>query len=124
METSLPTSIDLNCFIDLACAAWKLRRQVVVQATGEPGEDTNQLAPRVAVLWNSLSELGLQIEDHTGNVVDPELLQSVEFFAWEPKQATLREAVIETVRPTVYLNGKRILKGLVVVAASAKAETA
>ncbi len=102
-----------------------MRRQVVVQATGEPGEDTNQLAPRVAVLWNSLSELGLQIASiipETWSI--QQLLQSVEILAWEPKQATLREAVIETVRPTVYLNGKRILKGLVVVAASAKAETA
>ena len=124
METQLPSRIQPDCLIDLACAAWRLRRQVIDQTTGEPKEDAHHLAPRVSAIWNALSELGLQIEDRTGDVIDWDALQAAEVLAWETRPEALPRTVLETVRPAVYLNGKRILKGLIVVAAPARVETA
>jgi hypothetical protein len=83
------------------------------QATGEPKGELRHLARHVEVIWERLSELGLQVQDHTGNAFDSG--QSLEVLAFQPTRGISRETVIETVRPTVYFAGKRILMGQVIV---------
>ena len=108
-----PIKIELASFVDLGCAAWKLRQKMFDQTTGEPKDDLRHLARHVQVIWERLSELGLQIQDHTGNAFDSG--QSLEVLAFQPTRGISRETVIETVRPTVYFGGKRILMGQVIV---------
>jgi hypothetical protein len=55
----------------------------------------------------------LQIQDHTGNPYDSG--QSLEVLAFQPTDGITNEVVIETVRPSLYLQGHRILKGQVIV---------
>jgi hypothetical protein len=110
---SSPIRIDLASFVDLGCSAWKLRQKMFDQITGEPKDDLRHLARHVEVIWDRLSELGLQIQDHTGNPFDSG--QSLEVLAFQPTSGISRETVIETVRPTVYFAGKRILMGQVIV---------
>jgi hypothetical protein len=112
-EVLPPIRIELTSFVELGCAAWKLRQKVFDQVTGEPREEVRQLARHVTVIWDRLSELGLQIQDHTGNAFDSG--QSLQVLAFQPTRGILRETVVETVRPTVYFGGKRILKGQVIV---------
>lgn len=112
-QSSSPIKIELAPFVDLGCAAWKLRQKMFDQATGEPKGELRHLARHVEVIWERLSELGLQVQDHTGNAFDSG--QSLEVLAFQPTRGISRETVIETVRPTVYFAGKRILMGQVIV---------
>jgi hypothetical protein len=108
-EFPLPR-IDLDSFADLACAAWKLRKQVLNQSRKE---GPNEIDERLAALWGCLSGLGLEIQDHTGSAFDPQL--GLDVLAFEPTSDLPADTVIETVRPTVYLNQKKIVTGLIVV---------
>jgi hypothetical protein len=88
-----------------------LRQEVLNQVAAESEKDAQDLPPGLTALWACLSELGLQIQDHTGKAFEPG--QGVEVLAFEPAADLPR--IIETIRPTVFLNGKKILTGLVIV---------
>jgi hypothetical protein len=105
--------IEMAFFTDIGCAAWKLRQKVFNQETGEPNEELRPLARHVSVICDRLSELGLQIQDHTGDSFDSG--QSLEVLAFQPTDGITGETVLETVRPTIYFSGRRILMGQVIV---------
>jgi len=109
----VPIRIEQALFIDLACAAWKLHQQIFDQATGQPKEELRQLARHVTVICDRFSELGLQIQDHTAEPFDSG--QSLEVLAFQPTKGISRETVLETIRPTIYFSGRRILMGQVIV---------
>ena len=112
-DSPAPLRGVLTSFADLGCAAWKLRQKIFDKVTGEPKEELRHLARHITVICERLSELGLQVQDHTGNAFDSG--QSLEVLAFQPTRGISRETVIETVRPTVYFSGKRILMGQVIV---------
>jgi hypothetical protein len=99
---------------DLGYATWKLRKEVLDHETGEPKNDMRHLARNVEAIWDRLSEVGFAIQDHTGQLFDSG--QSLEVLAFQPTQGIMREVVAETVRPTIYFMGQRILMGQVIVA--------
>lgn len=112
----VPQRIELDgtFFIDLGCATWKLHQRMFDAQTGEAQAEFRQLARHVATIKDRLSELGLQIQDHTGRPYDSGL--SLEVLAFQPTDGVVSETVLETVRPTLYLREQRILKGQVIVA--------
>jgi hypothetical protein len=99
--------------VDLGCATWRLHQKMFDADTGEARDEFRQLARHVATIRDRLSELGLQIQDHTGKPYDSG--QSLEVLAFQPTDGIPSETVIETVRPTLYLRDQRILKGQVIV---------
>jgi hypothetical protein len=103
-----------NFWTDLGCAAWKLRQKMFDHKTGEPKEEMRHLVRNVETIWDRLSEIGLEIQDHTGQPFDSG--QSLEVLAFQPTPGVQRETVAETVRPTIYFMGRRILMGQVIVA--------
>ena len=106
-------AISPAVFSDLGCAAWKLRQKLLDPDTREPKEDLRHLARHVEVIWEWLVDLGLEIQDHTGNPFDSG--QSLEVLAFQPAEGITREVVVETVRPTIYFRGRRLLMGQVIV---------
>jgi hypothetical protein len=111
----MPQTIQLDgsFFVDLGCATWRLHQRMFDKETGEARDEFRQLARHVATIRDRLSELGLQIQDHTGKPYDSG--QSLEVLAFQPTDGIPGETVIETVRPTLYLREQRILKGQVIV---------
>ena len=108
-----PIHLDQSFLTDLGCAAWKLRQKIFDPDTKEPKAEVRHLARHVMVIWDRLAEVGLEIQDHTGNPFDSG--QSLEVLAFQPTKEVLQETVIETVRPTIYIAGRQILKGQVIV---------
>ena len=64
----MPQTIQLDgsFFVDLGCATWRLHQRMFDKETGEARDEFRQLARHVATIRDRLSELGLQIQDHTG----------------------------------------------------------
>jgi len=110
--------LDNAFFIDLGCATWKLYEKMFDRQTGEAHTEFRQLARHVATIRERLGELGLQIQDHTGKPFDSG--QSLEVLAFQPTDGIATEAVVETVRPTLYIRERRILKGQVIVGTPVK----
>ena len=105
--------VDGSFFVDLGCATWKLHERMFDRGTGEPKDEFRQVARHVATIRDRLSEIGLRIQDHTGDAYDSG--QSLEVLAFQPTEGIRGEIVIETVRPSLYLHEQRIFKGQVIV---------
>ena len=107
--------IQLNSdfWIDIASAAWKLRQKVTNPVTREPKEEMRSLVRYIDAIWESLAQVGLEIQDHTEQPFDSG--QSLEVLAFQPMSGIARETVIETVKPTIYLKGVRLQRGQVIV---------
>ncbi len=75
---------------------------------------SRQIARHLAGSEQALADLGLVIQDHTG---DPyHRSQSLEVIAMVDDAAVTAETVVETILPTIYLAGRPIRVGQVVVA--------
>ena len=112
-KAGVPITIKQDFWTDLGCAIWKLRQKIVDPETGKPMENMRHLARNVEIIWERLREIGLTIQDHTGQYFDSG--QSIEVLAFQPKRGVIREIISETVRPTIYFMGQRILMGQVIV---------
>lgn len=111
--TRIELQINLAILTDLGCAVWRLRQRMFDQESGNPKEEFRQSARHVTTISDRLADIGLQIQDHTGEVFDSG--QSLEVLAFQPTPGLSGEKVIETIRPTLYVGGHRILKGQVIV---------
>jgi hypothetical protein len=109
----IEVQLNLTILSDLGYAVWRLRQKMFDQESGAPKEEFRQLSRHVSTISDRLADIGLQIQDHTGDAFDSG--QSLEVLAFQPTPGVDGEKVIETVRPTVYLSGHRILKGQVIV---------
>lgn len=106
--------LDGSFFTDMGFATWKLHQRMFEADTGEAKDEFRQLARHVGTIRDRLSDLGLQIQDHTGNPYDSGL--SLEVLAFQPTDGIASEVVLETIRPSLYLREHRILRGQVIVA--------
>jgi hypothetical protein len=86
----IEVQLNLSILSDLGYAVWRLRQKMFDHESGAPKEEFRQLSRHVATISDRLADIGLQIQDHTGDMFD-------------------------SVRPTLYLTGHRILKGQVIV---------
>jgi hypothetical protein len=78
------------------------------------GEPSRLLAHEVNGALDAFNRAGLVVQDHEGLGFDPGL--ALVAVAYEPTPGAVRERVLETLRPSVYLHGRHIQRGEVVVA--------
>jgi hypothetical protein len=106
--------INPTLFSEIAGAIWKMRQKLQDPRTGEMKEEMRSLSRYVDSIIDSLADAGIEIQDHTNAPFDSG--QSLEVLAFQPTAGILREVVLETIRPSVYLKGRRIQMGQVIVA--------
>lgn len=110
---SSPIPDGLGFLLDLANSAWDLRRVTTDVRTPETKPNMSKVARHVDRLWDCLEQAGLKIQDHLDQPFDSG--QSLDVLAFQPTPGITREIVIETVRPTVYLQDRRLQMGHVIV---------
>ncbi|MEV4599160.1 hypothetical protein AB0K15_17315 [Amycolatopsis sp. NPDC049253] len=97
---------------DLAVAAtalWRARKRL----TGVKERSAVQASRLLSMSHDALDAAGVLIQDHDGMPFDPGLeLEPVDF---QDEPGLTSERVVETIRPSVYLAGRRIQMGQVVV---------
>jgi hypothetical protein len=101
---------------NIATNVWKARNRLV-DAQGEPREETKRVFRHIESIQDSLAQLRVEIRDHTGEVFNYGLPLTV--ITTQPTKGINRERVIETIKPTVYWNRQMIQAGEVVVATPA-----
>ena len=103
---------------DVGTGLWRLRRTMIPADSprfmeARPLEGIRKSFNWLVSVWDVLKENGLEIQDHTGNVYREG--QDLKVPAFEPTPGLTVETVINTIKPSIYLDGKMIQMGEVVV---------
>jgi hypothetical protein len=107
-----PMVLDARVFGALGTNAWKAKARLSKMDTSG-NADLSRIERHVDAMLESLQALGLEIKDHTGESFD--YGQSLKVAASQPKPGITREVVSETIRPSIYLRGRLLQQGEVVI---------
>jgi hypothetical protein len=110
------TSLDDRTLADLATALWRARRRMVVPGTDDPRPDQRQAFRHVQSTWDVLAGAEVTVQDHDGSRFESGL--ALDVLAFQPTPGLAGEQVVETVRPSVYVRGRPIQRGQVIVGTS------
>lgn len=98
---------------DLATGLWRLRTKMVEPGTQRPRESMRRTFRHLESVWDLLTAVGVEVQDHTDAPFDSGM--SLKVIAFQPDPGVSREQVIETVKPSVYVGRRRIQMGQVIV---------
>ena len=101
---------------EVATNIWRLRQKMLDVATRQPLEPTRRLYRHVESIWDAFREQGIEICDHTGQVVPQGGVYGLRILACQPTAGIGREVVLETIKPTVRLQQQVIQMGEVILA--------
>ncbi|WP_067488609.1 nucleotide exchange factor GrpE [Actinomadura hibisca] len=93
---------------DLAVHLWRLGNRIDTASGG-----SRALSRHLEAAWDALGAAGVEVQDHLGQPFDPGL--RIKVVAFQPTPGLGREQVVEAVRPTVYLDGRLLRPGEVIV---------
>ena len=94
--------------LDVATRVWLARQHAARAAT-----PSRPLVRELDLALAALATGGVVVQGHDGSGFDPGL--SLVVVAYQPMPGLAREEVVETVRPSVYLGGRQVRRGEVVV---------
>ncbi|MDY0152135.1 MAG: hypothetical protein RBS43_07680 [Candidatus Cloacimonas sp.] len=113
---NLLNTIDVDetqFFAEVATGLCRLKQRMLEPGTAHPLEEMRRIYRHLESTWETLNEAGIEIMDHINEYYDPGM--SISVLAFQPTKGISRELIIETIKPTVYLKGKRIQMGEVIV---------
>lgn len=108
------SSLLRNSLAVVITQTWKLRARLWDCEAGQVHAGMQRLFRHVEVLQDTCHQLGLRVHDPTGEPFDFGLPLTV--ITSQPVPGTVREYVLETIKPTVYWNQQLIQAGEVVIA--------
>lgn len=108
--TTGPTSSSLA---DLATGLWRLRGRMVEPGSDRPMEEMRRAFRHFETAWDALATAGIRVQDHTGELFHHG--SALKVIAHEPTGGLRRPEVIQTLRPTVYLDDVCVQVGEVIV---------
>jgi hypothetical protein len=113
---TLPEGVA-RALIALAMNAWRIRVKLT-DSNREPreeiGKDEMKKINRYCdAMFESLSGIGMEVKDRTGDAFDYGLPEKVVIA--QPQPGLTREIIIETIRPTIYWNTQIAQPGEVVI---------
>jgi hypothetical protein len=105
--------MDVRLLAEVVVGLWRARAKMTDAATGKPQPEFRSVYRHVQAVWDLLAGAGVEAQGHDGMAYDPGL--SITAVAFRPVPGLAREQVLETLRPTVYLSGRMLAPGEVVV---------
>lgn len=104
---------SLKFLSDLSVSLWRLEKKMIKPGTDQPLEKYSRAYTSLTSIWNALIQAGVTVREHTGLVFDPDLPLSV--IGYQVVLEISEPKIIETIKPTVYLQGNPIQYGEVIV---------
>ncbi|MGA2032915.1 MAG: hypothetical protein ABSG68_11695 [Thermoguttaceae bacterium] len=95
---------------------WRLRLKMLQPGTDQPLEDMRRPYRHVQSMWDTLTQEGVDIHDHTGEIVPEGGVYGLKVLASQPTPGVGREMVLETIRPTIRYRKQTIQMGEVILA--------
>lgn len=104
--------LDTKALADAATNLWRAQRRLTRQ--GEAASSRSRQTGRyLRSCREALDEAGLLVQEHEGDAFHTG--RSLEALTFEEDPSLTAETVLETIRPTIYLHGRRIQMGQVIV---------
>lgn len=104
---------QLKLLADLATSLWRLRGRMLEPETGLPKDAFRREYRHVEAMWDALAQAGMEVQDHTGAPYDVGM--SLKVLTFQPAPGVPRERVQETLKPSLYWQGRSIQMGEVIV---------
>ena len=104
---------SLKFIIDLSVSFWRLRNMMLEPGTELPHKDMRHAYDALIAPWNALIQAGISIRDHTDEPYDSSMALNV--INVRETAGLMRPIILETVRPSIYLQGRPLLFGDVIV---------
>ena len=107
----------LKFLADVGTGLWRMRRAMVPPDSGRlldarPREEMRKPFRWLVSTWDALKESGLEIQDHTGDrYISGQALKA----HFEAAPDLPEDTIIDTIKPTIYFDGRIIQMGEVVV---------
>lgn len=105
-----PDGLTDDAVAEMATSIWRLQSRTAGAAEGEL---PRSVVRHIEKASDVLVAAGVEIQDHLHDPFDPGLALNV--VAVQPTSGLQRETVIETIRPSVYLNDRPIQRGEIIV---------
>lgn len=105
----------INLLADVATGLWRLRSKMLPSGARQPSDENRRSYKQLESILDVLVEAGIQIRDHTGEVVPRGGIYSLRALAYEPTVGLTREQVIETIKPTIAFKDRVIQIGEVII---------
>ena len=105
--------LDRKAIADLGTGLWRLRLKMITPDTGRPLEEMRRAYRHFESVWDALNSEGVKIYDHTGQAYEPG--RALQVISFQPTSGLSRDMIIETIKPTIYLNDDLIQTGEVIV---------
>lgn len=109
----------LDMAADVGTLVWRIQHRL--DATEELSKPLQKLSRDVKRTWDTLTQGGIEIKDHTGG--DYEGGMALRVITSQPVSGLNRRQIIETLKPTIYYKDKIIQMGEVVVGVPEETET-
>jgi hypothetical protein len=103
--------LDTATVARLATGLWRLNNKLATSSNLEP--PLHGIRREVTAMCDALTDAGIEVQSHDGSTFDAGL--SLIVVAFQPSDSLTRDEVLETIKPTVYLNRQVIQQGQVIV---------
>ncbi|WP_405614800.1 hypothetical protein [Streptomyces sp. NBC_01508] len=111
--TASEESLDVKALADAATNLWRAQRRLTRE--GEAASSRSRQTGRyLRSCREALDDAGLLVQEHEGDAFHTG--RSLEALTFQEDPSLTAETVLETIRPTIYLHGRRIQMGQVIVA--------
>lgn len=118
-----PLSLDvdpeqwLTFLANVATGLWRLKQKMVQPGTDEPLDEMRRAFRHLESLWDIVVQEGVEIRDHTGDLVPESGVYGLKTLAIQPTPGLARQTVIETIKPSIFFQGQMIQMGEVIIGA-------
>jgi hypothetical protein len=104
----------LQLVADVGTGLWRLQSK---QAPAGPNdlEAERRTQRHLQSLLDTLVQAGVEIRDHTGELVPRGGIYTLNVLAYEPRASLATERVLETIKPTIYFKDRVIQVGQVII---------
>ena len=103
----------LRFLADVATGVWRLRKRMCQPGSDRPREEMRREFSHLQSVWDALKQNGFLIQEHTDKKFDTG--QSLKVVAFQPTPGLTYEKVIDTIKPSIYYQERRIQMGEVIV---------
>jgi len=97
----------------IATHAWRAKNKMLHSENGEVRDEMKRVYRHVEALFDSLTQIGIEVRDMRGHPYDSGMALKVVSF--EPTQGLSTEKVTETIKPTITWRGRLVQMGEIIV---------
>jgi hypothetical protein len=108
-----PTGLTDRAVAEIVTELWRTSRKIDT-GDGEAPKAQRQANRHLRAAWDHLAEAGIEAQSHDGLRFDVGL--ELDVLAYQDDPEAVEETVLETIRPSVYRDGRCIQIGQVIVA--------